>query len=119
MEMTAALTARLYSDTPPDAQTRLDINPTLLISWWATCFSLVIILVRLSGRWVRTERFFREDKVIAASIIPLFIRMFLVHYVLKLGTNNTVTAGFTAEDIRQREIGSRLVLVARIFYTIL
>lgn len=117
--MTTGLKARLYSDTPPDAQTRLDVNPTLLISWWATCFAFVIILVRLSGRWVRTERFFREDIVIAASIIPLFIRMFLVHYILKFGTNNAVTTGLTDEDIRNREIGSRLVLVARIFYTIL
>ena len=116
--MTAGLTARLYSNIPPDAQSRLDVNPTLLISWWATCFSLVIILVRLSGRWIRTERLFREDVVMALSVVPLFIRMFLVHFILKWGTNNTVTAGMTAEDIHHREIGSRLVLMARIFYTI-
>lgn len=117
--MTAGLTARLYSDTPPEAQSRLDVNPTLLISWWATCFSFVIILVRLGGRWVRTERLFREDVVMAASIIPLFIRMFLVHFILRWGTNNAVTTGLSAEDIQHREIGSRLVLIARIFYTIL
>ncbi|KAK2768266.1 hypothetical protein FQN54_000118 [Arachnomyces sp. PD_36] len=116
--MTAGLTARLYSDTPPDAQTRLDVNPTLLISWWATCFSLVIILVRLGGRWVRTERLFREDVVVAASIVPLFIRMFLVHFILRWGTNNVDTTGLSPEDIRHREIGSRLVLIARIFYCI-
>jgi hypothetical protein len=54
-----------------------------------------------------------------ASVIPLLIRMALVHVVLLYGTNNTKTAGLTEEEIRQREIGSRLVLAARIFYAIL
>jgi len=54
-----------------------------------------------------------------ASVIPLMIRMAFVHVVLIYGTNNVKTAGLTAEDIRQREIGSKLVLASRIFYAIL
>lgn len=99
--------------------TRDQINPTLLICWWATMFSLAIIVVRLCGRYVRIERFFPEDKVAMISVIPLLIRMILVHFVLIYGTNNTKTAGLTPEDISKRVIGSKLVLASRIFYAIL
>lgn len=109
----------LYSSTVPDYESRIQINPTLLMSWWATGFSLAIIVVRLCGRYVRLERFFPEDKVMVLSIIPLTIRMVLVHFVLIYGTNNVKVDGLTAEEISKREIGSKLVLVARIFYAIL
>ncbi|RAL05349.1 putative integral membrane protein Pth11-like [Aspergillus ibericus CBS 121593] len=108
----------LFTSIPPDARTKLQNNPTLLVSWWATGFSVAIIVVRVCGRYVRIERFFREDKVMMASVIPLLIRMACVHVILIWGTNNTKTDGLTAEDIRHREIGSKLVLVARIFYAI-
>lgn len=109
----------IYSDIPPDIRTRMDNNPTLLVSWWATAFSLAIIVTRVCGRYVRIERFFREDKVMMASIIPLLIRMALVHVILIWGTNNTKTEGLTEVEVQHREIGSRLVLGARIFYAIL
>ena len=94
------------------------MNPTLLVSWWATGFSIIIILIRNMGRFVRTERLFREDKIMFWSIIPLLIRMGFVHVVLIWGTNNTVTLGLDAEDIHHREIGSKLVLAARVFYAV-
>ena len=50
------------------------------------------------------------------SIIPLMIRMAFVHVVLIWGTNNTTTEGLTSLQIHHREVGSRLVLAARIFY---
>lgn len=109
----------MYSAVPPDIRTRLDDNPTLLVSWWATGVSLAIIVTRVCGRYVRIERLFREDKIMMASIIPLLARMAFVHVILLFGTNNTKTDGLTAEDIRHREIGSRLVLAARVFYAIL
>ncbi|KAI9042932.1 putative integral membrane protein Pth11-like [Aspergillus affinis] len=109
---------RIYSDIPPDIRTKLDDNPTLLVSWWTTAFSLAIIVTRVCGRYVRIERFFREDKVMMASIIPLLARMALVHVILIWGTNNTKTDGLTEVEIRHRVIGSRLVLGARIFYAI-
>ncbi|GES59321.1 putative integral membrane protein [Aspergillus terreus] len=108
----------LYSDIPPDLRTRLEDHPTLLVSWWATGFSLAIIVTRVCGRYIRIERFFPEDKVMMASIIPLVIRMAFVHMVLVYGTNNTKTEGLSAEDIHHRELGSKLVLAARIFYAI-
>ncbi|KAJ5774800.1 hypothetical protein N7457_009696 [Penicillium paradoxum] len=111
-------TRGIYTDGPPAMQTRDEINPTLIMSWWATIFSLAIIIVRLFGRYVRIERLFPEDKVMMISMIPLVIRMVLVHYVLVLGTNNTTTTELTEQDISNRELGSKLVLAARIFYAL-
>ncbi|CAG7924407.1 unnamed protein product [Penicillium olsonii] len=108
----------IYPDSPPARQTRGQVNPTLMMSWWATGFSLTIIVIRLFGRYKRVERLFPEDKAIMISVIPLLVRMILVHFVLTLGTNNTVTDGLSAQEIRNRELGSKLVLAARIFYAI-
>jgi hypothetical protein len=95
-------------------------NPTLLYSWWCTVFSAVIIGVRLSGRYIRNERLFREDKIMALSIIPLFARMGFVHVVLIWGTNNVNVTNLTDPlIIRRREIGSQMVLASRIFYALL
>jgi len=109
----------LESSAPPDARTKLQNNPTLLFSWWCTGCAVTIVLFRLSGRKIRNARLFREDKIMALSLIPLLIRMALIHPVLLWGNNNVVTAGLSAEDIYHRSIGSRLVLGARIFYALL
>ncbi len=53
------------------------------------------------------------------SIIPLMARMGLVHLVLLWGTNNAITDGLSPDEIRHREIGSRLVLASRIMYAML
>ena len=108
----------LYS-APPPAQSSAQDNPTLLVSWWCTSFALVIIIVRLCGRYIRTEKLFMEDRIMSWSIIPLLARMACVHLVLRWGTNNAITAGLSQDDIWHRELGSRLVLPARIFYAAL
>jgi hypothetical protein len=119
MYLPEELVARGLYSPPPPAQTWLQDNPTLLVSWWCTGFALVIILIRLAGRYVRTEKLFKEDKIMFWSIIPLLARMAFVHVVLRWGTNNAITTGLSAEDIYHREIGSKLVLPARIFYAAL
>lgn len=107
----------LYNASPPERRSRIANNPTLLYSWWCTIFSVVIIGVRLSGRYIRNERLFREDKIMAWSIVPLLARMACVHVVLIYGTNNIDINGLTDPvKIRHREIGSQVVLAARIFY---
>ncbi|KAH8699090.1 hypothetical protein BGW36DRAFT_294803 [Talaromyces proteolyticus] len=113
----STLVARgIYGSVPPDPHTRVQDNSTLLVSWWCTVFSFAIILVRVVGRHVRMNRLFTEDKVMIASVFPLFVRMAFVHVVLIWGTNNTKTSTLTELDIQHREIGSRLVLASRIFY---
>lgn len=110
----------IYNEAPPAPRTRLENHPTLLFSWWCTIFSFVIILFRLAGRFVRTERFFREDKVMALSMIPLFARMGLVHVILIYGTNNVDITNLTnPSHIWMREVGSKLVLGSRIAYAAL
>lgn len=54
------------------------------------------------------------------ALVPLFVRMGFVHVVLIYGTNNVATVGvdYTEEEIRHRQIGSKLVLAARIFYAL-
>ncbi|TVY83992.1 hypothetical protein LSUE1_G004713, partial [Lachnellula suecica] len=107
----------IYSSAPP-VRTFYADKPTLLVCWWCTIFAAVIIIVRVCGRFVRSERLFKEDWMAFACIIPLFVRMGAVHVVLLYGTNNVdvLTAGLTTEQIYQRSLGSKLVLVSRIFY---
>ena len=113
------LLERQWYSTPPPAKDAVADNPTLLVSWWCTGFALAIILVRIAGRYIRAERLFREDQVMALSIIPLLARMALVHLVLKWGTNNTTTTGLAPLEVQHREIGSKLVLASRIMYAAL
>lgn len=108
----------LYSSAPPQPRTKFQNNPTLLFSWWCTGCAVTVILFRLSGRKIRNARLFREDKIMALSLIPLLIRMALIHPVLLWGNNNVDTAGLSAQSIYHRSIGSKLVLGARIFYAL-
>ncbi|KAG5299115.1 integral membrane protein, putative [Histoplasma capsulatum G186AR] len=108
----------MYSSSAPDELTRWDVIPTLLVSWWCTGCSLAIIFVRVIGRYLRTQVLFPEDWIMLASVIPLLIRMGLVHLVLIYGTNNVIATNLSDIQIRQREIGSGLVLGARIFYSL-
>jgi hypothetical protein len=106
--------------TAPEKTTKLQNNPTLLFSWWCTGFALAFIVTRLCGRMVRNNQLFKEDKIMFASVIPLFIRMGLIHVVLIWGTNNVdLIDGLNETEIYHREIGSKLVLPARIFYAML
>ncbi|RMY73950.1 hypothetical protein D0862_14202 [Hortaea werneckii] len=108
----------IWDTTPPQPRTRLENWPTLLYSWWATAFSVVIILTRLCGRKVRSNVLFREDWIMMIALIPLLARMAVAHVVLIYGTNNVQIEGnnFTEIDIRHRRIGAGLVLAARILY---
>ena len=105
----------LYSSPPPARAFNAD-KATLLVCWWCTSFAAVIIFFRVCGRYIRSEKLFKEDWLAFVCLIPLLCRMALVHVVLLYGTNNAITTGLTDEEIWHRSIGSRLVLVSRIFY---
>jgi len=107
----------LYSDPPPLRDFSND-KPTLLVCWWITLFCAVIILLRVSGRFVRTEKLFTEDKVAALALIPLFLRMACVHFILLYGTNNVQLEGveLSEDELHKREIASGLVLLSRVLY---
>lgn len=107
----------LYSDPPPLRQYRQD-KPTLLVCWWITIFCAVIITLRVVGRFIRTEKLFREDKTAALALVPLFLRMGVIHVVLTYGTNNAQLqdAGLTDDQLHKKSIASGLVLLSRILY---
>lgn len=107
----------LYSEPPALRPFILD-KPTLLVCWWITAFCTTIIVLRVAGRFIRSERLFREDRVAALALLPMYMRMACVHVVLFYGTNNAqlADADLSAEDIRHKEIASGLVLASRIFY---
>ncbi|KAF4337159.1 integral membrane protein Pth11-like [Fusarium beomiforme] len=107
----------LYSDAP-DARQFFQDKPTLLVSWWITVFCVAIILTRMAGRYVRVEKLLKEDKIVAAALVPLVLRAICVHFVLKNGTNNVNLDGLkvSSEDIDKRIVGSKMVLASRVFY---
>jgi hypothetical protein len=107
----------LYSNPPPLRPFR-DDKPTLLVCWWITLFCTVIILLRVGGRFVRSERLFREDKAAALALIPLYLRMGAVHVILMYGTNNAQFEGvhLSPKQMNEKRIASGLVLLSRILY---
>jgi hypothetical protein len=105
----------IYSDPPP-SRTFRDDKPTLLVCWWCTSFAAAIILFRVTGRYIRTEGLFKEDWLALACLVPLFLRMGLVHLVLLNGTNNMLTNGIPDDVLAARVTGSKEVLAARVFY---
>ncbi|KAM3526290.1 hypothetical protein NHJ13051_003546 [Beauveria bassiana] len=107
----------LYSDPPP-LRPFSEAKPTLLVSWWITLFCTCIILLRLAGRYIRVEKLFREDKIVALALVPLFLRIACAHVVLLWGTNNVDLDGVTLSDaqLSHRVTGSRVVLAGRVFY---
>ncbi|ORY62964.1 uncharacterized protein BCR38DRAFT_345505 [Pseudomassariella vexata] len=106
----------LYSPPPPLHAFERD-KPTLLVCWWITLFCTTIILLRVAGRFVRSEKLFAEDRTAALAIIPLYLRMGCVHVILVYGTNNAqIPNDLTEEELRMKSIASGLVLASRIFY---
>lgn len=105
----------LYSSPPPFRTPDQD-KPTLLVCWWITLFCTVIILLRIAGRFIRSEKLFREDKTAALAIIPLYLRMGCVHVILIYGTNNAHFHEMTDEEMHMKSVASGLVLASRIFY---
>lgn len=105
-----------FSDVSPVAQTAEDLKPTLIISWWCTCYAMTIIFFRVFGRYIRVEKLFIEDIIMLGGITLLVTRIGLAHGVLKYGSNNVSLEGLTSEDISARELGSKLVLASRMIY---
>jgi hypothetical protein len=108
-----------YYDAP-DRRTAHDDRPTLLVTWWCTVCCVALIGMRLLGRYIRVAKLFRDDKLMALSILPLLGHQAFVHMVLLYGTNNTVgTEAMSKEELRRRRIGSGMVLGARVMYAAL
>lgn len=106
---------RQFASEAPVARAFRDDKPTLLVCWWCTAYAITVIIFRIGGRYVRAEKLFLDDTLMAVASVPLLIRAAFVHVVLMFGTNNTITADLTDTDIQRRITGSGMVLLARIF----
>ncbi|EGO59878.1 hypothetical protein NEUTE1DRAFT_145770 [Neurospora tetrasperma FGSC 2508] len=109
----------LYSDPPPLRAFSAD-KPTLLVCWWMTMFCVVLILLRVCGRFVRTETLFSEDKTAALALVPLLLRMGCVHFILVNGTNNAdfSSVRLSEEQMNRKAVASGLVLLSRVLYAL-
>ncbi|KAJ4413715.1 hypothetical protein N0V85_003455 [Neurospora sp. IMI 360204] len=109
----------LYSDPPPWRAFSAD-KPTLLVCWWMTIFCVVLILLRVCGRFVRTEKLFSEDRTAALALVPLLLRMGCVHFILVHGTNNADLSfvRLSDEQIKKKAVASGLVLLSRVLYAL-
>ncbi|KAI0868845.1 GPCR protein, PTH11-type [Hypoxylon argillaceum] len=106
----------LYSSPPPLHSPDED-KPTLLVCWWITLFCSTIIFLRVAGRFIRSEKLFREDRTVTFAAVPLFLRMGLVHIVLLWGTNNAQFNWPLSEtEKRHKSIASGLVIASRVLY---
>lgn len=107
----------LYSD-PPALHPFSEDKPTLLVCWWITFFCCTIIVLRIAGRYIRSERLFIEDRYVTYAMIPLFLRMGCVQVILKYGTNNADFSGvaLSATEIHKKSVASGLVLASRILH---
>lgn len=97
-----------------------DLLPTVIILWVFTCAAMIIMILRLIMRKVRKQRFEASDYVTMACMFFLLGRNATAYVVVIWGTNDPTTFRasqvFTANDIYQREVGSKLVLIDRLFY---
>ena len=109
----------LYSD-PPEFRTFSQDKPTLLVCWWITIFCTTIVVLRVCGRFVRTETLFSEDKTAALALVPLLLRMGCVHFILVNGTNNAdfSSVQLSEEQINRKAVASGLVLLSRVLYAL-
>lgn len=109
----------MLSTLAPAREAANELKPAMTMSIWCTCYSITIIIFRVSGRWLRTKTVFVEDTIMALSILILVARMILVSLILYDGTNNVELSLFMDEaEIRRREVGSQLVLVTRMLYAL-
>lgn len=83
-------------------------------------FCVVLILLRVCGRFVRTETLFSEDKTAALALVPLLLRMGCVHFILVNGTNNAdfSSVQLSEEQINRKAVASGLVLLSRVLYAL-
>ena len=112
----------LYTPAPPYRTFSAD-KPTLIVSWWCTMFASTIILFRVVGQLVRTDKLKWADKMALITVPCLLVRMAAVHVALLWGTNNAEfgwmgAGGMSGLERERREMGSRMVLMARVFFPV-
>ncbi|CUS08466.1 unnamed protein product [Tuber aestivum] len=94
---------------------------TLVVTYVCTVLALILIFVRLGLRCHRGEGMYLDDVWMGISLVPLLVRLGVIHVVLAYGTNNFSRKKYPIEDMSEVEImrrttGSKMILAGRIFY---
>jgi len=100
-----------------------DTEVTIVITWVFTWLAEALMALRLLMRKLRKQDFNISDYFTIAAMAFLIVRLAMVHVVLIWGTNNLTAAyreshTFTAQEIYQLEIGSKLTLAVRAVYNV-
>ena len=95
----------------------------LIILWFLTGAAVAIMILRLLLRIHRKQRLETGDYFTIAAIVSILLRGAVIHVALVWGTNsipsaNRKTINFTAKEVYRREVGSKLTIVNRVFYTV-
>lgn len=95
----------------------------LIILWCLTGGAVAIMLLRLSLKQYRQYGFELGEYFTIAAVVSILLRGAVIHVALVWGTNSiTVTAlakiKLTPGYIYRHEIGSKLTIVNRVFYTV-
>jgi hypothetical protein len=98
-----------------------DTYQTIVIMYVFTWLGMAFMIARLIMRKYRGQKFDLSDYITMVCMACLLARMSLIHVVLVWGSNNLTAAYrlkhvFTAKEIYQRTVGSKLTLVNRVFY---
>ncbi|PWW80252.1 hypothetical protein C7212DRAFT_355752 [Tuber magnatum] len=98
----------------------LDTN-TLVVTYVCTILALILIFVRLGLRYHRREGMYLDDIWMGISLVPLIIRLGVIHVVLAYGTNNFSRKEYPVEamsevETMRRTAGSKMILAGRIIY---
>ncbi len=93
----------------------------LVVSYSMAAITFAVLMTRFGWRAIRGVRR-KDDWLALAAVLPLLVRLALVHVIIRLGTNSGTAKGAEGalpyEEVQRRELGSKLVLAARVLYVV-
>jgi hypothetical protein len=95
----------------------------LILLWFLTGGAVAIMLLRLGLKQYRQQGISLGGYFTISAIVAILLRGAVIHVALVWGTNSITAAdrkmmNFTPEVIYQHEVGSKLTIVNRVFYTV-
>lgn len=95
----------------------------LVILWFLTGGAVAIMLLRLALKQYRKQGFSLGDYFTIGAIVSILLRGAVIHVALVWGTNSITAAArktmkFTPQVIYQHEVGAKVTIVNRVFYTV-
>ena len=98
-------------------------EPALIVLWLLTWMALLIMGSRLGlVKLYKKDAFATGDYLTMGAMFCAIARLTIIHVVLVWGSNNMEASSrqthlFTQQEIYQRQVGGKLTLVNRGFYT--